>query len=190
MKQLRRKDILLALLFSPSERGGEVNQPICGRTRLAKMFFLFKKEVWPKLRLGDVIPEQELPEFYAWRFGPFSKEVYSDIDFFRSIGFLETTEIEAASDEEAMELAHWLKGTDGTDANEYREECFVLSGDGQRYVREKGLWEALNEEQRHGLADFKKRMVNAPLYAIISYVYRKYPETTSKSEIRESVLGG
>lgn len=191
---ISRKEILLLMIYSPVE-GREANVPIRGRTRLAKMMFLFRKEVWPTFKFDKVIPEEMLPEFVPWKFGPFSKDVFADVEFLQNVEFLsETTGSGPAHPEEALELSYWSGTADPTLADsessigEYSEEVFKLSSDGMQYVKEKRLWDDLSDQQQSALVEFKRKLVNAPLYAILKYVYDNYPEMTNKSEIRDRLL--
>lgn len=189
------KELILLLLYAPLQNG-RVNAAIRGRTRLEKMMFLFQKEIWQDFKFDKLISEDVLPQFIAWRFGPFSKDVYSDIDFLSNVGLIEIEgSEEPAAAEEALELSHWSGSTWGSDlpvtesVKEFSEESFRLTDQGTRYVEEKCLWESLSDDQRGALSSFKDRLSRAPLYAILRYVYDKYPDTTVRSEIRDKVLG-
>ncbi len=92
-----RKDILLLMLYSSGVRD-RVNEPIVGRTRLVKMLYLFKMEALPHFQQGTEITEDNFYEFHPWDFGPFSREVYDDINFFLLRGFIRSS----ISDEESL----------------------------------------------------------------------------------------
>jgi uncharacterized protein YwgA len=186
-----KKDILLLLIYSPGAFD-VVNEPICGRTRLIKMLFLFKKEILPVFRKGLALEESEFYNFVSWNFGPFSTEVYDDLTFFLLRGFIEAKDSpEAASSEALAEWSEWLEqtgtGEEETAISEYTEECFYLTHKGEAFASR--LYADLSKSQRALLREFKARIVSAPLFAILRYVYSRYPETTDKSEIRERVLG-
>lgn len=192
---LSGKELLLLLLYAPTE-GEEGSAPIRGRTRLTKMMFLLEEELLPELELDELIDEDSLPEFRAWKFGPFSKEVFDDIDFFKTLDFVQCSSSgEPAAKEEALERDYWMGAeTVGLDQSpdepaysEYSEESFKISSLGQDYIREKGLWEVLDKRQREKIVEFKKDLAQAPLYAILRYVYNRYPELAEKSEIRDEI---
>src|ERR1700722_14184229 len=85
-----RRDILLLLLYAPGATK-QVNEPIVGRTRIVKMLFIFKNEVFPHFKKGTEISEENFYEFFAWNFGPFSTQVYDDLTFFGLHGFIESS---------------------------------------------------------------------------------------------------
>lgn len=185
------KDLLLLMLYSPGVTDS-VNEPVKGRTRLTKMMFIFREELYRKFKFDEAIREEDLPEFFSWDFGPFSKDVCDYIDFFRRIDFIEvSTSVEDTLLEEAEEYFYWEEEMTledpGEKSTEYAEEEFTLSKRGQRYVQEK-LYEVLSGNQRKALKTFKKKMNTAPLFKILRYVYRKYPETIEKSRIKDKIL--
>lgn len=186
-----RRDILLLLLYSPGIHD-KPNEPISGRTRLVKMLFLFREEVLPEFRRGVEITD--FYEFFAWSYGPFSRQVYDDLQFFTLRGFIRSTDAsEDTLPESLAEWDLWLSGSAGNsddqgDVVDYREEQFSLTDDrGVPFTSE--LFAQLSGSQQSTLRHFKKQMLQAPLRSILKYVYEKYPEKTDKSTIKEQVLG-
>jgi hypothetical protein len=187
-KRWTGKDVLLLLLYAPVDTDSA--RGIVGRTRLQKLVFVFEKECYKRFRFGIVIPQSSLPQFEPWRFGPFSKDVMSDIQFFQTIGFVESSTTETAPDvADVEEYARWIEaGPSDEEPSEYEGESFVLSSEGRAYV-EARLWPVLNEAQRNALSDLKTRFLSAPLYVILQYVYSKYPDFAEQSEIANKVYG-
>ncbi|MFW6155164.1 MAG: hypothetical protein ACOC95_08110 [Planctomycetota bacterium] len=186
-----RKDILLLLLYSPG-RADEVNEPIVGKTRLVKMLFLFKEEAMHHFRRGIDIADEEFYQFFPWSFGPFSRDVYDDIEFFVLREFIESRDSdEDALPESAAEWEEWLSSSrpDSSEdsVREYNEEVFQLTPAGAKFASD--LYQALSPGQKKLLREFKRRITNAPLRAILKYVYENYEDMTAKSEIREQILG-
>ena len=186
-----RKDVLLLMLYSPG-RTESVNEPIDGRTRLTKMLFLFKQEALKHFRSGTQINDDNFYEFFPWNFGPFSRDVYDDLTFFELRGFIARDEsTEDTLPEAAAEWDRWLdlSGGDSSDDSysEYDEQVFRLTPRGERFAKE--LYESLSHDQRTLLKSFKGKLVKTPLKAMLHYVYSNYPEQTSKSQIKEQVLG-
>lgn len=187
-----RKDILLLLLYS-SGTGESYNEPIAGRTRLVKMLFLFKKEVLSHFRRGTDIDEDNFYKFFAWNFGPFSRDVYDDLTFFILRGFIESSTSEDESlPEAAAEWGEWVKSSGAEqisdEIQEYQEEEFSLTQKGEAFVS--SLYETLSKSQKQLLKEFKRRTSSAPLRAILRYVYSEYPELTDRSQIKEKLFGG
>ncbi|MDA8346512.1 MAG: hypothetical protein M0Z66_13665 [Thermaerobacter sp.] len=194
MKQtkLSDKDLILLLLYAKGFRG-VLCEPIEGRTRITKMVFLFEKEVWESFRFGKLIPENVLPEFTAYHFGPFAPKVYTDIEFLQNLGFItvESSGAQEASAEEALEL-QWWRDEEGPDDNQfstsaYTPEVFSLSERGTNFV-ETTLWPHLNDGQRDGLHRLKKMCTGVSLRRLLQYVYSKYPKMAEESQIRDEIL--
>lgn len=186
-----RRDILLLLLYSPGIRD-EPNEPIVGRTRLVKMLFLFREEVLPEFRRGTEINEDNFYEFFAWSYGPFSRQVYDDLQFFTLRGFIQTSETtEDTLPESLAEWDLWLSGSSGSGDEEsvvdYKEEQFSLTPKGVSFTGD--LFAQLTSAQKTTLRTFKKQMLKTPLRSILRYVYETYPDKTDKSKIKEQILG-
>lgn len=187
-----RKDILLLLLYSPG-RTADVNEPIVGRTRLVKMLFLFKVEALQHFRRGTEINEDNFYDFHPWDFGPFTPQVYDDVDFFLLRGFVESSIAqEEPLPESVAEWERWLHSTgissEEFDADEFHDEAFRLAAKGVSFV-EKRLYCDLSEAQKTHLREFKKRTVAVPLRALLRYVYENHEDFTTESRIRDDILG-
>lgn len=185
-----RRDILLLLLYSPGATG-QTNEPITGRTRLTKMLFLFKNEALPHFRKGTEITDENFYEFFAWKFGPFSSQVYDDLTFFVLRDFIGTSAAEEEGlPESAEEWNRWLSEAEDrvpSEVSEYQEEKFTLTPKGEAFARE--LYDTLSPSQKDLLKAFKTRISTAPLRAILKYVYRSYPGMTDESLIADDILG-
>lgn len=186
-----RRDILLLLLYSPGLRD-EPNEPIVGRTRLVKMLFLFREELLPEFRLGTEITTENFYKFFAWSYGPFSRQVYDDLQFFTLRGFIKTAETtEDTLPESLAEWDMWLSGSnenaDDESVIDYSEEQFSLTDKGLKFTT--SLFAGLSTNQRQAIRLFKKQMTKTPLRSILKYVYEKYDDMTDKSEIKEGILG-
>ncbi|WP_161484974.1 hypothetical protein [Neomoorella mulderi] len=195
LSRLIGKDLLLLLLYAPGKTG-EYCEKIEGRTLLQKMVFLFEKEVYKKFRYDQLIEEKDLPNFKAYYYGPFSKQVFDDLDFLIRLGFIEATisneEVEEGEEdeyqlwEEQTGLEEDLGIEDGL--FEFKKEAYTLTKIGRAFV-EQELWPQLSENQQQALASFKRNCTEVNLKAILRYVYQRYPETTENSKIKGEVLG-
>jgi uncharacterized protein YwgA len=186
-----RKDVLLLLLYSPGCTA-EINEPIVGRTRLAKMLFLFSREAMKHFRAGTSITEENFYKFFPWKFGPYSREVFDDLEFFRLRGFIDPKEAdEDALPESAAEWQAWLStsGVDPDDGRvtEFTEQVYELNAKGLAFTSR--LYESLSPEQRKLLKAFKRKTTSTPLRALLKYVYENYRDQTTESEIRDQILG-
>jgi uncharacterized protein len=185
-----RKDVLLLLLYSPG-RAESVNEPIVGRTRLVKMLFLFKAEGLHHFRKGTELTEDTFYQFFPWNFGPFSREVYDDLTFFLLRGFIEAEPAnEESLPESAAEWEEWLRTSGGNSPDDeldpYHEEVFRLTDAGVKFTE--SLYAELSPSQKRFVRQFKARLTNAPLRAILRYVYEAYPDQADRSQIRDDVL--
>lgn len=187
MKQeFKSKDFLLILLYSPGT-GTAVNEPISGRTRITKAVFLFKEEVWKDWQFDRLFIE--LPSFAAWNYGPYSSEVFADLEFFVKLGFIRSSEVEETPSQEAAEEYDRFE-EDAFDYSEqsfseYTEEQFTLNDRGVSYVEQKQLYSSLSEAQIRVLTEFKSRINVLSLRELLRYVYQKYPSMTTKSKIKD-----
>ena len=187
--KLKKEDLLLVFLYSKGI-GDSVNEPILGRTRLIKLMFIFKEDYSRQFNKDKPLIEyKDLPDFFAWRYGPMSKDVLQDIEFFRRIKFIKTEEAKnALAYEEADELNSLTKeySLDDNAELEYVYEKYLLTDIGKKYVEDK-LKSVLSKDQWTLIAELKKRFNAASLRKILQYVYSKHPKYTDKSVIKEEV---
>jgi uncharacterized protein len=182
-------DYLLLLLYLNNAA------PIKSAVRLIKMMFLFNEEVVPLLKKSGVeIDDDALPEFYAYDFGPFSTDVYEQIELFRSINFIKVTNLKAS--EEMGEVDDWEeKGfIDEYDSQPRLESRidgkymkYELLTRGKDYVSSKIL-DQVTKEQLSLLEEFKTRISSSSIKSILKYVYTTYPSMIEKSQISDEVF--
>jgi len=192
--KLTGKHILLLLIYSPGNTGRE-NEAVVGRTRITKMMFLFDKEIRKAFLKNSDIELISFPNFEAWHYGPFSKQVYDDIEFFLNNGYLSSEPLlnTEKSEFELNEYENWMDEYLFDEERELlsgirNEESFELTSKGERFVKDR-IYGRLTANQRKIVAQFKRSINNASLEAILRYVYLKYPEYTEKSKIRGRILG-
>lgn len=185
-KKLNGADYLLLLLCLDNRA------PIYGAIRLEKMMFLFNEEIAPRLKETG-LDSDKLPGFKSYNFGPFSKDVYEQVELFKGIGFLQVTDLKAR--EELIEADDWEEGPfdeelrySGFQLNEekryYKYQMLKL---GEEYVNSKIIPE-LTPEQLSMLLQFKKKITSLSPKQILRYVYTKYPKYTSNSLIKDEVF--
>ena len=185
-KKLNGADYLLLLLCLDNRA------PIYGAIRLNKIIFLFNEEIAPRLKETG-LDSDKLPGFISYNFGPFSKDVYEQVELFKGIGFLQVTDLKAR--EELIEADDWEEGPfdeelrySGFQLNEekryYKYQMLKL---GEEYVNSKIIPE-LTPEQLSMLLQFKKKITSLSPKQILRYVYTKYPKYTSNSLIKDEVF--
>lgn len=180
------------LLLYAAGTTGKTCEPISGQTRLMKMVFLFKKELAGKLE--KIVDASALPSFEAYDFGPFSTEVYSDLEFLVNNGFIAVSrdKMNKTGEAESSDLEYWRATLNAQDEEpgDYVDRSFALTELGCEFVKGELLPEAgITAAQLGILAEFKKRCVEAPLRALLKYVYTRYESMTAKSKIKEHILG-
>lgn len=190
LKVDNRKDILLLFLYSPGKTNN-INEPISGRTRLVKSLFLFKEEAIKHFKSNIEIDKNSFYNFFAWNFGPFSTEIYDDLNFFILNGFIKHNPIESDDMQEASaEMENWMEISGLTleenDYSDYTDEEFKLTEKGVEFTAP--MYNILTENQKQYLKQFKNKMITTPLIAINRYVYNNYPDFTVKSKIIDKVL--
>lgn len=179
------------LLLYAKGHTGTLCEAIRGRTRLMKMVFLFDNEVRRKFNLETAIPKEVIPDFSPFDYGPFSATVFSDLEFLVELRFVEVTAVadEGVIDEELQEREYWQAGSASDDSDESdNQEEFGLTELGRQFVEEV-LAGALTPEQWDVLHEFKARCTGLNLRSLLQYVYTRYPQMTTKSKIREAILG-
>lgn len=181
------KKLLLSLLYSS---GGEakINNPIIGKTRLTKMIFLFEKEVANDFSDG-IVKEYE---FEPYLFGPFCKELLSNLEFFIVIGLIQgkDTEIPIKYSEGNVQNdseENSLDDEDNLKDEDMFEKSYSLTETGINYVKEK-IWPSFSDSQILLLDSFKKKVNSLSLDSLLNYVYKKYPKMTTKSLIVHKYL--
>ncbi len=170
-------------------------EAIKSAVRLTKLMFLFEKEVVPILRdKGATIDDSSLPRFFAYDYGPFSKDVYEQVELFQSIGFVQVTDLKVT--EELSEVDDWvepafLNEMESQDYEKCRDGRFMqyeLLPQGERYVDER-IKGHVSTDCMDILSKFKTKIIRTPITAILRYVYTTYPGMTEKSLIKNQVLG-
>jgi uncharacterized protein len=189
--KLTGKKLILLLLYAPTETS-KPNVPIAGRTRLMKMVFLFKEEVWPDFNKDRNFDGIDLPEFFAWKYGPFSSGLLNDLEFLVNQNYVSvrTGNIASEATEAAMaEYEFWVEDTSEPSEQEYEEEVFEINED-RGISKASDFWTALTDNQKKYLTEFKTVFTRASLSRILEYVYKKYQKAgyTDKSVIRERFL--
>ncbi len=191
---LTSKRTLLLLLYSPGI-SGEFCEPIEGRTRIIKMMFLFKKEIEKELLKDKNIDSIQMPEFIPWSYGPFSKEIYDDIEFLINNYYIkEDNTNKEMHDYELKEYQYWVDDFLFEDEKELLVslpyvEIFELEKDGISFVKE-NIYSFLTNNQKIIIKKFKKSINGSSLEAILRYTYVNYPDYTKKSKIRDNIIDG
>jgi len=149
---MHRKLLPLALMYAND------GEPIEGRTRLQKMVFLMQQELKQRGQSGAVGTEYD---FIPYDYGPFSKELYDDLDAMIDQEFVDDTEEPLRSGKVKY--------------------IYEIEGDGEDLVdSEKETWEDADAIMQ--LAQEIKEDYNDMLLSeLIEYVYSEYPDYAERS---------
>lgn len=189
--KLNAADYLLFLLDA-DERA-----PINGAIRLMKMMFLFNQEIMPAIsQKGASVGE--LPQFIAYDFGPFSKDIYEQIEFFENLKFLKTSQVDAIEHTDEFDDWETIYGEDVLDVTlkdgyrrlniDYKSIKYEITERGDKYVQTK-ISPELSNEIKDLLTNFKRKINSITTQQLLFYVYSRYENFTTASKIKEKVLG-
>lgn len=180
-----KTELLLALLYAGDTAESGIASPVVGITRLEKLIFLAKIE---QGLLKDAADDQDF-HFVPFRMGPWTQEVYDETDFLESLGLLireeragVSVEDEAHNDELFSDLLLDKYQSSPMSRNE-ATDAFELTAAGKNKATE--IWSRLSNDEKQKLIGLKRKFNNMNLRQFLRYVYKKYPEYTEASEIKE-----
>ena len=188
-----RKDILLLLLATPGKTLAK-NEAIAGRTRLMKLVYLFYRELAPKLQSFKAIIKEKQHNFIPYNYGPFSKEVFDDIQFLENAGLLKVEKGRELSLPEMAESRYFYEEVffDRMENQEavneiidYIEPVFKLTEKGVEFTEK--LIQIIPPRERKALQEFKAKFNSIPLTTLLRYVYTSYPESATESKISNTL---
>jgi hypothetical protein len=181
-----QRRVLLLLLIGAPGSGNEVGEPIFGTTRLQKLLFLLKHEYSVERYL-------QAYNFEAFRYGPFAKELYDDLEFLENLGLIRAQPFGPQTHQEEWE-------EDVLDKNLYltfEEEAEAEAPQGRAYrLTERGSskYNALQAQLRDqgidvdsllaAISEVKSAFGEMPLTQLISYVYGQYPDYAEQSQLK------
>jgi uncharacterized protein len=170
-------DAIVLLLGAPS-RSPALRGRIEGITRLEKLVFLLERET----ELGRLLTER--PDFEAHNFGPFSAKVYQAVETLETADLITDSAKLSPTAEDSWETDQLI----GDElATTYTTRDFELTELGQQYYT--ALRAELPPDTEQVLKEFKDKFAGLPLRQLVRYVYKRYPDLTDKSLIRDQILG-
>jgi uncharacterized protein YwgA len=182
--QLSRSQLLMLLLASEGFRG-QHGEPIQGTTRLQKLLFLLEQEAKLHPSLGKGF------NFTPWKFGPVSKELYDDLEKLENLGLLQSAPVAMSSSTECDEFDLSFDDLMGEEESQSRdnleEKQYSLTTVGLQWVQ-KHVDPVSNKAALDTVRRIKTKYGALSLQDLLHYVYTKYPEMTSASEIKDKVL--
>ncbi len=187
-KRIKNKaELLLSLLFAGEQdsSSGQYSTSIEGITRLEKLLFILKIE---EGFLADV-PEKDDFNFVPFRLGPWTNEVYDEVDFLESLGLLDKEnpdQCSAIDSEHDNELfSAMVLDTYQQNSIPRSEECevFELTAAGKEKALE--IWNRLSDQEKNIIIRVKRKFNKMNLKQLLRYVYKRHSEYTAESEIKD-----
>lgn len=187
-----RQLVLLLIGVTPSS---DFSSSIGGITRLQKFLFLLQKE--------EGLKESETGfSFEPYKAGPYSSRLYDELEFLENLGMIgseivaesteaEKSELELLSFDDLMadESEYSSNGrADGFGASDaFEERKYFLTERGAQKVKAL-LADPKYQPLSGAIRKIKSKYGSHSLNDLLYYVYNKYPEMTTESEIRDKVL--
>jgi|AntRauTorcE11898_2_1112593.scaffolds.fasta_scaffold00141_5 uncharacterized protein YwgA len=149
---MHKRFIPLALTYLDDE------EPIEGRTRLQKMVFVVQQELMESGHLR----EDQLYEFFAYDYGPFSKELAESVDQMIEDGLLDETEV-VYDDEGNVKY------------------IYEIEPDGREVVERESSLDDIDTVVQKAHQIKQRFNDNLSLPEVIDEVYAEYPEYAEES---------
>ena len=191
-KKIEKTDLILLLLLARGSTGS-IAESIKGITKLMKLLFLLEKE-------GGI---SDGFTFKPYKMGPFSGEVYSQLEFLSTFPAVESPflhvnsrnakaadMLDSSVNVEQIKVVEDVAGSGDLDNNPplTSEEVnveFKLSPLGIKFANK--ISED-NPELFSKIEEIKTKYSGMGLRDLLRYVYLKYPELTTKTEIKEQLF--
>ena len=185
MENINIKYLILCMIGIDKD---DLNGELGGMTRLQKLLYLL--EVEEGVRASDDIGF----EFKPYKAGPYSAKLYDSLEFLENFGFINSEVVGDSTNEEAVEVDalkfEYLLNPEEQEKNRsdaYVEKRFKLTIKGKEKVEN-----LLNSQEYkpyvNKIREIKSRFGNYSLQDLLYYIYKKYPEMTTESEIRDRIL--
>ena len=182
MSRISKRNILLLMLGVG--KGNDVAKGINGITRLQKFLFLLENEDYVQ-KVDDGY------QFEAYKAGPYSATLYDDLEFLENLGLIRSETSGVATEEEAADMdftfEELMDSEDIKTPDVYDEKRFRITKEGAVKVK------AIREKEESapvvdGIRKIKSKFGHYSLDDLLYYVYTKYPDMTTESEIKDHVL--
>ena len=154
-------------------------EEIKGITKVQKLLFLVENET----RFGSKYSEDISFHFKPYKMGPFSAEVYSQVELLLSMNAIEAEDAQG-SPSEGYEMKEW-EPKSGSESLSHKK--FITTRKGHRIGE--ALEEVIDKKTKNDLKKTVREYNSMPLRQLLEYVYKNYESMTEKSEIKEEVLG-
>jgi hypothetical protein len=170
-----RAEFLPMLLYVKGKRS-RVGEGIRGITRFIKLLFLLNKET----DLGKLI--SPFYDFVPYKIGPFEPAIYQDLKVLEMAGIVKKQTYSYKLPPQEKEIDEGFKQNNVS-------TLYTLTDEGIKYARALINWaDKKDPEIALTMRRYKTYYAQAPLKKLLEYIYTKYPEFTTESEIIEKIL--
>jgi hypothetical protein len=153
-----------------------IGEGIHGITRFIKLLFLLDKET----DLGKLV--SPFYEFVPYKIGPFEPAIYQDLKVLELAGIVkkETYSYSIPTDEKQIDEGFNQNGV---------STLYTLTDEGMIYAKALIDWlDKKDPEIAIKLRTYKTYYAQVPLKKLLDYIYQKYPEYTTESEIIKKII--
>lgn len=173
-QNLRKLPIKQGIEFLLLVLHSEEKEPLAirGITRIMKLLFLLAKETGCDKYCSDYY------QFIPYKLGPFAPKVYEDLRLLIELGFVTRKSLPLIYAEEA-------KIDEGFRFNEITT-VYSLTELGKRYAAKLAC--GLKPRLLNGIRAVRTQFAQLPLKELLAYVYHRYPEYTTQSELLKQLL--
>jgi uncharacterized protein YwgA len=195
MATIGRRELLLLLIGVDAQ--GTTTGSISGLTRLQKFLFLLERQ-------GHIVPTGTGFDFEPYKAGPYSSKLYDDLELLENLRLIRSEATAESTMQESVDINHLsfeeliggfevVAGSEEFDGvslatDSFEERRFALTEEGLKRIQ-KFLQDEEYSSVIDGIKRIKSKYSNYSLRDLLRYVYSKYPEMTTESEIIREVLG-
>ena len=185
---ISKRNILLLMLGTGKDET-DIANGINGITRLQKFLFLLENENYIE-KIDDGY------QFKPYKARPYSPTLYDDLEFLENLGLIKAEPSGVATEEEEADMdftfEELMDDEELTDdeiktPDLYDEKRFNLTPKGLAKVKS-----LLESKEYNPIVDrikkIKSKFGHYSLNDLLYYVYTKYPDMTTESEIKDQVL--
>ena len=141
-----------------------------GITRLQKLLFLLQEET----EFTELYENVEI-EFKPYKYGPFSEQVYDELELLINMGAIEEVE---ADDADRVRTS--------TDSRSHANKRFLVTERGETIAED--VNRALDSDVQEEFEQVVEEYLDMELEDLLRYVYSQYPDYTTESEIKEDIM--
>lgn len=172
-------DLMMLLLYSPGSSKKKY-EPVRDTMRLVKLLFLLVKE-------GGFQKFENEFGFESYDYGPWGGQIYDNIEALKNVNLITTKEEDLQALDEGIADNQVLIQTVDISLNIDKVSIYSLTENGIKVAQH--LYDNLSETEKKNIEDIKKKFNHMALHNLIEYVYSRYRSFTTRSKIKEKVLG-